>query len=205
MIERQLQDRGIRDAAVLRAFAAVPRENFVREVDRDLAYDDRALPIQAGQTISQPYVIAWMLELLELVPGDRVLEVGAGSGYVAALLANMGADVFAIEYVPLLATAAEARLASLELESITLKHGDGTMGWPGHAPFDAILVSAGGPEVPKALLEQLVLGGRLVIPVGAHPRRQELVQVRRTGPDSFDREPKGAVQFVPLVGEAGWQ
>jgi protein-L-isoaspartate(D-aspartate) O-methyltransferase len=205
MIETQLRGRGITDAAVLRAFAQVPREAFVREVDRERAYDDRALPIQAGQTISQPYVIAWMLELLELVPGDKVLEVGAGSGYVAALLAHMGAQVYAIEYVPLLAEAARARLVTLGLEDVTLAQGDGTLGWPEHAPFDAILVSAGGPEVPKALLEQLVLGGRLVIPVGAHPRRQELVQVRRTGQDTYDREPKGPVQFVPLVGEAGWQ
>ena len=205
MVEKQLEGRGIHDAAVLRAFGAVPRESFVREVDRDLAYDDRALPIQAGQTISQPYVIAWMLELLELVQGDRVLEVGAGSGYVAALLAEMGAEVYAVEFVPLLAEAARARLAAMDVERVTLEHGDGTLGWPEHAPFDAILVSAGGPEVPKALLEQLVIGGRLVIPVGAHPRRQELVQVRRTGTDTFDREPMGAVQFVPLLGEAGWQ
>ena len=181
MVETQLRGRGIADEQVLRAFASVPRELFVREADRALAYDDRPLPIDTSQTISQPYVIAWMLELLELIEGDRVLEVGAGSGYVAALLHTLRTEVFAVEYVPHLAEAAAERLAANGYGAVTTACRDGTLGWPEHAPFDAILVSAGGPEVPRALLQQLAIGGRLVIPIGAHPRRQQLVRVRRMG------------------------
>lgn len=204
MVERQLAARGIRDPRVLAAMAEVPREAFVPEQLLEFAYEDTPLPIEAGQTISQPYIVAAMAEALELRPTDRVLEVGAGSGYAAAVLSRLAAEVYAIERQEELARLAAERLRRLGYHNVHLKHGDGTLGWPEHAPYDAIVVAAGGPDVPPALLEQLALGGRLVIPIGSTQRLQELVRVRRVSEDRHEREELGSVRFVPLIGAAGW-
>jgi protein-L-isoaspartate(D-aspartate) O-methyltransferase len=203
MVVQQIVCRGVRDERLLSAMRTVPRHLFVREALREFAYEDRPLPIEAGQTISQPYIVALMAEALELQPDGRVLEVGAGSGYAAAVLAEMAAEVYAIERHEELAELARERLASLGYD-IEVLHGDGTEGWPDRAPFDAIVVAAGGPDVPPSLLEQLRIGGRLVIPVGDTPRTQELIRVRRVGQHEFDRESLGRVQFVPLIGTEGW-
>jgi protein-L-isoaspartate(D-aspartate) O-methyltransferase len=205
MVERQIERRGIADPRVLEAMRTVPREHFVPELHRSEAYEDRPLPIGEGQTISQPYVVALMAEALGLEPGGKVLEVGAGSGYAAAVLGQLAGEVFAIERHEALARAAAARMAELGYENVHVVAGDGTLGWPKEAPFDAILVSAGGPEVPKALLDQLAEGGRLVIPVGDGNREQELIKVVREGPGLHREESLGRVQFVPLIGEQGWR
>ena len=162
-------------------------------------------PIEAAQTISQPYIVALMLEALELEPGDRVLEVGAGSGYAAAVLSRVAGEVYAIEYHEELARLARERAEHLGYDNVEVMHGDGTQGWPAHAPFDAILVSAGGPDVPPTLLGQLKIGGRMVIPVGDRVHSQELLRVRRVDEHAFDQESLGRVQFVPLVGAEGWR
>lgn len=203
MVTRHLERRGIHDPAVLTAMATVPRERFVRPADRALAYTDRALPIDADQTISQPYVVALMTEALELTPTDRVLEIGTGSGYAAAVLAEIAAHVVTVERIAELASPAEARLAELGYTNVEVHHADGTLGWPPGAPYDAISVTAAGPEVPRALLEQLADGGRLVMPAGRSRWEQRLLRVRRRGED-FDREDLGGVVFVPLIGEQGW-
>ena len=203
MVTRHLAARGIRDPLVLAAMGAVPREAFVPEHLADFAYEDSALPIEAGQTISQPYIVARMIELLELKPTDKVLEVGAGSGYAAAVLSRIASKVYAIERHEVLANQARARIKRLGYTNAEIIHADGTMGWPDQAPFDAILVSAGGPKVPETLKLQLTIGGRLVIPVGrgAH---QTLLLVRRIDDDEFEEEDHGAVTFVPLIGAEGW-
>jgi protein-L-isoaspartate(D-aspartate) O-methyltransferase len=204
MVSRHLAARGISDPLVLAAMGTVPREAFVPETLADFAYEDSALPIEAGQTISQPYIVARMIELLELEPTDKVLEVGAGSGYAAAVLSRIASKVYAIERHEVLATQARARLKRLGYTNAEIIHADGTMGWPGQAPYDAILVSAGGPKVPEALKLQLTLGGRMVIPVGRDVH-QTLLLVRRIGDDEFEEEDHGAVTFVPLIGEEGWR
>jgi len=204
MVERQIRRRGVRDPVVLAAMRAVPRERFVRLEDAESAYEDRPLPIGEGQTISQPYIVGLMAEALELGSGDRVLEVGAGSGYAAAVLSRIAAEVFGIERHATLAAAAGERIRALGYHNVCIVAGDGTLGLPEHAPFDAILVSAGGPEVPAALLAQLAPEGRLVIPVGDGQGRQELLRIRRTGDDRYDETSLGQVQFVPLIGEGGW-
>ncbi len=187
----------IADDRVLSAIAAVPRERFVAAADRDRAYDNVALPIDCGQTISQPIVVARMLELLELSPEDRVLDVGTGSGYHAALLSLLAAEVWTIERHPKLSAAAQDALASLGRENVTCLVGDGSLGLPDRAPFDAINVAAAaGLELPEALVDQLALGGRLVAPVGR--RRQHLVRARRTEA-GVRRERFEPVRFVPLV------
>ncbi|HEX9669819.1 MAG TPA: protein-L-isoaspartate(D-aspartate) O-methyltransferase [Thermoanaerobaculia bacterium] len=203
MVERQLAARGISDPRVLAAMAEVPREAFVPERLAEFAYEDTPLPIEEEQTISQPYIVAAMAEALELRPEDKVLEVGAGSGYAAAVLSRLARAVYAIERHAALARLAAERCARLGYTNVHILHGDGTLGWPEHAPYDAIAVAAGGPEVPPALLEQLAPGGRLVIPVGTDPSLQTLVRVRRSDGD-FEREDLGAVRFVPLVGAQGW-
>ena len=180
MIE-QFVARGIRDEAVLAAMRMVPREAFIAGEMAEFAYDDAPLPIDAGQTISQPYIVAAMTAALEPKPGDRVLEIGTGSGYAAAVLSRIAAQVYTIERHAELAEAAARRLRELGYDNVHVHHGDGTLGWPEHAPYDAIVVAAGGPGIPQPLLEQLAVGGRLVIPVGPTPRAQELVRVRRTG------------------------
>ena len=203
MVSRHLQARGIADPLVLAAMGKVPREAFVPEPLAEFAYEDAPLPIEAGQTISQPYIVARMIELLELKPGDNVLEVGAGSGYAASVLGRLARKVFAIERHQVLANAARRRIERLGYGNTRIIFADGTKGLPEEAPFDAILVSAGGPRVPEALKRQLAIGGRMVIPVGSGIH-QTLLLVRRTGEHTFEQEDHGAVAFVPLIGAEGW-
>jgi len=205
MVQRQLAERGIRDERVLDAMRAVPRERFVPENYRDMSYRDGPLPIEQSQTISQPYIVALMAEALELDESDRILEVGAGSGYAAAVLGRIGAEVYAIEYHDELAELARERMEALGYDNVEVRQGDGTQGLPSKAPFDAILVSAGGPDVPPTLLEQLAVGGCMVIPVGDRTRSQELLRVRKVDEHEFEQDSLGRVQFVPLVGSEGWQ
>ena len=169
----------MRDELVLDAMRKVPRELFLPEKLREFAYEDSPLPIAGEQTISQPYIVAFMTEALMLKGGEKVLEIGAGSGYAAAVLSEIAADVYTVERLGQLAEKAAARLADLGYDNVHVLHGDGTKGWPEHAPYDAIVVAAGGPQVPESLKEQLKIGGRLVIPVGADQRAQELVRVTR--------------------------
>lgn len=204
MVATQVAARGIADARVLAAMRAVPREVFVPETLRTHAYEDGPLDIGEGQTISQPYIVALMLEAARLAPADRLLEVGSGSGYAAAVASRLCARVFAIERHAILADAAAERWGRLGYGNIAWRVGDGTLGWPEEAPFDAIVVSAGGPEVPHALTAQLAEGGRLVIPVGGRGG-QKLVRVTRTGKRTFAQEDLGDVMFVPLVGAQGWR
>ncbi|RMH10232.1 MAG: protein-L-isoaspartate(D-aspartate) O-methyltransferase, partial [Planctomycetota bacterium] len=177
----------------------VPREEFVPDDLRARAYDDSPLPIGQGQTISQPYIVATMLEALELMPEDRVLEVGSGSGYAAAVASRIVKQVFGVERLKPLVDQAKLRLERLGYDNVLLTHGDGTLGWPEHAPFDAIIVSAGGPDIPPALLQQLKVAGRLIMPVGTGPGDQALVLIRRVDEESVKREKLGRVRFVPLV------
>jgi protein-L-isoaspartate(D-aspartate) O-methyltransferase len=204
MVETQLAARGIRHPGVLRVMGAVPRELFVPEADAPDAYEDAARPIGHAQTISQPYVVALMLEALDPQPTDRVLEIGTGSAYATAVLAELVAEVYTVERLESLAEAARRRLADLHYRNVQLRHGDGTLGWPEHAPYDGIVVTAGGPEIPAPLPPQLRVGGHLVVPVGPTPRAQELVCVTRRRADEYSRESLGAVAFVPLIGTAGW-
>ncbi|EAR51111.1 hypothetical fusion protein [Oceanicola granulosus HTCC2516] len=206
MVERQLAARGIRDARVLDAMRKVPREAFVAPGSEEFAYEDGPLPIGHGQTISQPYIVALMIEAVEVRPGERVLEVGTGSGYAAAILAEIAGAVHSIErHAPLAGTARE-RLAAAGYGSVEVHVGDGTLGWAEAAPYDAILVAAGGPLVPEALKAQLAPGGRLVIPVGdvAAAEGQSLLKITRTGDDRWEQERIAGVRFVPLIGAQGW-
>ncbi len=203
MVER-LRDRyRIGDARVLEAMLEVPRHLFVPEALQGRAYGDHALPINASQTISQPYIVARMTELLEADKSSRVLEIGAGSGYQTAVLARVAGQVYAIERIAELAREAQARIRSLGIYNATVKCFDGTMGWAAHAPYDAVLVAAGGPSVPEPLLAQLKVGGRLVIPVGSVRESQQLVRVVRTE-EGHRREEHGPCAFVPLIGRYGW-
>jgi protein-L-isoaspartate(D-aspartate) O-methyltransferase len=183
----------------------IERECFVPANLRDRAYDDSPLPIAEGQTISQPYIVAYMVEALTLQPTDKVLEVGAGSGYAAAVMADIAAEVFTIERHERLAVTASGNLAAAGCDNVHVIHADGTLGWAEAAPYDAILVSAGGPQIPETLKRQLKVGGRLVIPIGADPRAQELVRVTRVEADVYDREDLADVRFVPLIGAEGWE
>ena len=204
MVDVQIAGRGVRDPRVLDAMRSVPRERFVAEALAQFAYEDSALPIEEEQTISQPYIVAAMAEAARLEPGDRVLEVGAGSGYAAAILGRIAGRVHAIERHPALARLAQDRMAALGYDNVEIRAGDGSLGLPEEAPFDAILVAAGGPAVPETLKRQLAIGGRLVIPVGACGA-QTLCKVTRRGEDRFIEERLGAVMFVPLIGKEGWQ
>ena len=204
MMNDHLLARGIRDPAVLRAMLEVPREVFVAEGMEEFAYDDYALPIDEGQTISQPYIVAYMTESLELSAADRVLEIGTGSGYAAAVLSRIVNTVYTVERLAGLARSARQRLDILSYSNIHVVEGDGTLGWPEHAPYDAIVVTAGAPDLPKPLLSQLSVGGRLVIPVGATPYLQMLVRVRRISEEEYRSEELCPVRFVPLIGAAGW-
>jgi len=203
MVQRQIARRGIHDPYLLEAMRRVPREEFVSSDMREFAYEDSPLPIEAGQTISQPYIVALMIEAAGIRPGDRVLEIGAGSGYAAAVMAQIAHKVFAIERHAELAELARQRFARLGYGNVEVRIGDGTGGWPEAAPFDAILAAAGGPEVPDVLRRQLVVGGRLVMPVGS-THSQRLVKVERQGEEQFSRDDLGGVMFVPLIGEHGW-
>jgi protein-L-isoaspartate(D-aspartate) O-methyltransferase len=205
MVTDQIHARGVRDPKVLGAMASVERERFVPSSLESRAYQDAPLPIAEGQTISQPYIVAFMVEALVLQAGDRVLEVGAGCGYAAAVMAEMGAQVFTIERHETLAQMAAHNLTDAGYTQVQVIHADGTLGWEDASPFDAILVSAGGPGVPEALTRQLKIGGRLVIPVGSDPRAQELVRITRRGEDRFEREDLADVRFVPLIGAQGWE
>ena len=199
MVEGQIRYRGVADPAVLRAMAEVPRHRFVPEPLAAAAYADRPLPIGHGQTISQPYVVALMTELLDLEPGDRVLEIGTGSGYHAAVMSRVAGEVFTIEIVEPLAERARSILADLGYGNVRVRAGDGYRGWPEQAPFDAVLLTAAPPVIPPPLLDQLAVGGRLVAPVGVE--LQELTVIRRT-PTGFATERITPVQFVPMTGEA---
>ncbi|HEX3761458.1 MAG TPA: protein-L-isoaspartate(D-aspartate) O-methyltransferase [Kofleriaceae bacterium] len=203
MVERHLRARGLRDRRVLAAIATVPREAFLPPALAEFAYDDRPLPIEAGQTISQPYIVALMIESLGLGPDEDVLEIGTGSGYAAAVLAAIARRVYTIERHAELADLARDRLSRLGFANVEVKHGDGTLGWGDRAPFHAIVVAAGGPDLPRPLLDQLAIGGRLVMPVGTS-RAQELVRVTRISDAEYRREDLGPVVFVPLIGAAGW-
>ena len=203
MIEKQLRRRGIQDAAVLAAMAAVPRHEFVSEDVRAHAYDDLPLPIGSGQTISQPYIVAAMTAALHLQPGDRVLEIGTGCGYHAAVLSRLAKEVFTIERRPELAASASARLVRLGYSNAHVHCGDGTLGLPEFAPFDAILVAAAAPAVPKTLLAQLAEGGRIILPVGG-AEHQELQLIEKHG-DTFPTKMLEGCRFVPLLGYHGWQ
>ena len=205
MVEMQLRRRGIRSETVLEAMRRVPRHAFVPQGQRHVAYADSALPIGSGQTISQPYMVAAMSEALELSSGARVLEVGTGSGYAAAVLGRLASEVYTVERHLELAETAEARLREEDFENVHVRQGDGTMGWAEHAPYDAIVVAAGGKEVPKPLLQQLAVGGRLVIPVGRDRTMQKLRRVRRITEDQYEEESLGDVRFVPLIGTGGWE
>jgi protein-L-isoaspartate(D-aspartate) O-methyltransferase len=202
MVTEQLVSRGIRDPRVLAAMGKVPRERFVDEAMRERSYDDAPLPIGQGQTISQPYMVARMCELLRIGDKDRVLEIGAGSGYQTAILCELARSVYAVEVRPELGRQAERRLALLGYRNVEIGVFDGTYGWSDRAPFDCIVVAAGAPAIPPLLVAQLADGGRLVIPVG--PRQgQRLAIVTRRG-DDFDTEWTTPCTFVDLVGKYGW-
>jgi protein-L-isoaspartate(D-aspartate) O-methyltransferase len=204
MVARLREHYGIRDPRVLEAMRTVPRHFFVPEALQSRAYGDHALPISANQTISQPFIVARMTELLELDRDDRVLEIGAGSGYQTAVLAFLAAQVYSIERIAELAREAQARIRQLEIYNATVKCFDGTLGWAAHAPYDAILVAAGGPTVPDPLIAQLKIGGRLVVPVGESREAQRLIRVIKTETGYRD-EDHGGCAFVPLIGQHGWQ
>jgi protein-L-isoaspartate(D-aspartate) O-methyltransferase len=201
MVRTQIVGRGLNDVDVLEAMRHVPREVFVEPGFEESAYDDRALPIREGQTISQPYIVALMIQAAGVRPGDRVLEIGAGSGYAAAVMGRIAKRVYAVERHLSLANQAKLRFRELGYHNISVRHGDGMNGWPEAAPFQAILVAAAASAVPVALKLQLAVGGRLVIPVGPQERVQTLLKITRTGVEDFDEENLGAVLFVPLLGE----
>ena len=203
MVGTQLVSRGIRSERVLEAFLRVPRHLFVREEDVDRAHSDHPLPLAHDQTISQPYIVALTLERLDAQPGDRVLEIGTGSGYQTALLAGLAREIFTVERLAPLAKSARARLEALGCTNIRFKVGDGSLGWPEQAPFDRIAVSASSPDIPPALTAQLADGGRLVIPVGG-PGRQDLMVVTRTA-RGLERANAGECVFVKLIGQGGWR
>ena len=204
MVDLQIARRGVRSHLVLDAMRTVPREAFLPEPLREFAYEDAPLPIAEGQTISQPYIVALMTDALALEGGEKVLEIGTGSGYAAAILSRIARNVYTVERIGQLAEKAAAALADLGYGNVHVLHADGTRGWPDHAPYDAIVVAAGGPEVPESLKTQLKIGGRLVIPVGADRRVQELLRVIRISEDQYKTEDIADVCFVPLVGEEGW-
>ena len=204
MVERQLRRRGITEPEILDAFRAVPREAFVGGGYAHLAYGDHPLPIEAGQTVSQPYIVALMIQAARIGPADTVLEVGAGSGYAAAVMSRIAARVVAIERQHDLVAPARARLQRLGYDNIKILEGDGTKGCPLDAPFDAILAAASGSHVPESLIAQLAPGGRLIIPLGAAEQPQKLVKVTRQADGTLRHENLGGVRFVPLIGEEGW-
>ena len=204
MVDLQIAGRGVQDAGVLAAMLKVEREKFVPADLLEFAYGDGALPIGCGQTISQPYIVAMMTEALELKGGEHVLEIGTGSGYAAAVLAEIAGKVISIECVKELADRARATLAELNYTNVTVIEGDGTKGYEPSAPYDGIVVTAGGPDVPQSLRNQLKIGGQLVIPVGTSRTMQTLIRVTRHSDEQFSEENLCGVRFVPLVGEEGW-
>jgi len=205
MVERQLRRRGITDRRILDAFLAVPREAFVSPEYAHLAYGDHPLPIEAGQTISQPYIVALMIEAAAIAPGDKVLEVGSGSGYAAAVISRIAAQVVGIERQHDLVDVARERLERLGYGNVTIVEGDGTKGCPGEAPFDAILAAASGSHIPESLVGQLKPGGSIVMPVGSPGWAQKLVRATRREDGTLQQTDLGGVRFVPLIGEEGWK
>jgi protein-L-isoaspartate(D-aspartate) O-methyltransferase len=203
MVERLRDYYRIRNPKVLEAMRAVPRHSFVPEALQSRAYGDHALPISASQTISQPYIVARMTELLEVDSGSRVLEIGAGSGYQTAVLAKVAGQVYSIERIAELAREAQGRIRQLGIHNATVKCFDGTLGWAANAPYDAILVAAGGPTIPEPLVAQLKVGGRLVVPVGESREAQRLVRVIKSA-TGYKQEDHGGCAFVPLIGQHGW-
>jgi protein-L-isoaspartate(D-aspartate) O-methyltransferase len=204
MVAEQLEGRGITDTAVLQAMQTVPREKFVPDEFIFYAYDDGPLPIPANQTISQPYVVAFMIAAMGLRPSDKVLEIGSGSGYAAAVLSRIVAEVHTVERHGNLVQYARERLAALGYDNVHVHQGDGSLGWPEFAPYDGIIVAAGGPVAPPALKKQLAVNGRLVMPVGKRGS-QTLVRLVRKNEDEFAQTKLGPVKFVPLIGAEGWQ
>jgi protein-L-isoaspartate(D-aspartate) O-methyltransferase len=203
MVARLREHYGIKDARVLEAMRSVPRHFFVPEALQSRAYGDHALPISASQTISQPYIVAKMTELLELGAHSKVLEIGAGSGYQTAVLSKVAVQLYAIERIGDLAREAQSRIRQLEIYNATVKCFDGTLGWAAHAPYDGILVAAGGPTIPEPLVAQLKVGGKLIVPVGPSRDAQRLVRVIKTEKGRTE-EDHGACAFVPLIGQHGW-
>ena len=204
MVNQQIASRAIVDPAVLAAMRAVPREQFVLEPYRQYAYDDTPLPIPANQTISQPFIVAYMIAALALGPEDRVLEIGTGSGYAAAVLSRIAREVYTVERHYKLADYARSRLERLGYANVQVRHGDGTRGWPEHAPYDGVIVAAGGPAVPESLRGQLAIGGRLVMPVGRSRSAQNLILITRVDEGVYRDEMLVPVAFVPLIGDEGW-
>ena len=204
MLHRQLRRRGIADERIIDAFRAVPREVFVDAGHARLAYGDHPLPIAAGQTISQPYIVALMIGAARIAPGARVLEVGSGSGYAAAVISRIAADVVGVERQHELVISARERLARLGYDNVEIVEGDGTTGWAANAPYDAILVAASGSHAPEPLLAQLAAGGALVMPIGQPGGVQRLVRVAKGQDGRLQRSDLGAVRFVPLIGAEGW-
>ncbi len=205
MVKHHVHARGVRSELVLDAMRKVPREKFLPANLQEFAYEDSPLPIAEEQTISQPYIVALMAEALLLKGGEKILEIGTGSGYAAAVLAEIAGDVYTVERIGQLAEKAAATLADHGYDNVHVLHGDGTRGWADHAPYDAIVVAAGGPKIPESLQAQLKIGGRLVIPVGSDIRAQELVRVTRIAANEYKREDLADVRFVPLLGEEGWE
>lgn len=205
MVHDQIEARGVRDPLVLEAMRTIPREEFLPSNLYEFAYDDAPLPIAEEQTISQPYIVAFMIEALALKGGEKVLEIGTGSGYAAAVLGEIAKEVYTIERIQLLADQASSVLKEMDYHNVHVLHSDGTRGWPEQAPFDAIVVAAGGPTIPETLKSQLKIGGRLVIPVGTTRTNQELVRVTRISDTRFTTEDIADVRFVPLIGDEGWQ
>ena len=204
MTEHAIRQRGICSKRVLKAMSTVPRERFLPKYLQEFAYEDSPLPIAQGQTISQPYIVALMTEALELRGGEKVLESGTGSGYAAAVLAEIADEVYSVERIGQLAEKAASTLSDLGYDNVHILHGDGTKGWEEHAPYDGIIVAAGGPEIPETLKQQLKIKGRLVIPVGRDKSAQELVRIIRISETEYKREDLADVKFVPLIGEEGW-
>lgn len=204
MVEHAIKARGVRSELVLNAMRAVAREAFLPAELREFAYEDAPLPIEESQTISQPYIVALMTEALALQGGERVLEIGTGSGYAAAILAQIAGEVYSVERIGQLAEKAASRLAGLGYHNVHVRHADGTEGWPEHAPYDGIVVAAGGPTIPQALKQQLKVGGRLIIPIGSDSRSQELVRVTRVSESEYESVDLADVRFVPLIGQEGW-
>jgi protein-L-isoaspartate(D-aspartate) O-methyltransferase len=204
MVQHQIAARGVSDERVLDAMRVVPREAFMPDELGEFAYEDTPLPIEEGQTISQPYIVALMIAAIEPRSDARVLEIGTGSGYAAAVLSRVVDQVYTVERHEPLVDRARRRFRTLGYDNVEVLHGDGSLGWPEHAPYDAIIVTAGGPHVPQQLRDQLAVGGRMVIPIGSDPRLQQLVRVTRVTRDRFEEEQLGGVRFVPLVGADAW-
>lgn len=201
MVDEQLMKRGVTDAAVLAAMRTVPRHEFVSVEDHAEAYADHPLPIECNQTISQPYIVGSMTQQLDLIKSSRVLEIGTGCGYQCAVLAEIVEHVYSIEYIPDLLKDSNERLAKLGYKNITTMLGDGSLGWPQEAPFDAIIVTAATPKIPQALSDQLAIGGRMVIPIEVDPSKQELMLVKKTA-DGITRRTLYGVRFVQMQGAA---